>query len=166
MELYLVRHAIAVPRGAPGVLDDRLRELTPAGIKKMRRNAEALATLGVVIDEIWTSPLIRARQTADILVEGLGLRAKPHVVKALEPGTDPRQVIEKLLQHANRAGIAVVGHEPDLGKLATFILTGSGRPAIEFRKGGVACIALDDLKPPLRGWLRWLVTPKQMKAMT
>lgn len=166
MELYLVRHAIAIPHGAPGVLDERSRGLTPAGIRKMRRNVAALAELGVALDEIWTSPLSRARQTADILADGLDLAVHPRVVKALEPGSDIQLLAEKLSQHANRAGIALVGHEPDLGRFATYIITGSRHPAIEFKKGAVACIGVDDFKPPLRGRLRWLLTPKQMRLMT
>jgi phosphohistidine phosphatase len=166
MRLYLVRHAIAVPRGAPGVLDDRSRELTPAGVKKMRRNVAGLARLAVEIDEIWTSPLVRARQTADLLAEGLHLATHPRVVKGLEPGGDINILTQKLAQHADRAGVALVGHEPDLGELATYLLTGARQPGIRFGKGAVACVEVDDLKPPLRGRLRWLLTSKQMKLMT
>ena len=71
MLLYLVRHAIAIPRGAPGISSDASRELTPEGIRRMRQNARALVQLDVVIEEVWTSPLIRARQTADLLAEEL-----------------------------------------------------------------------------------------------
>lgn len=165
MELYIVRHAIAVSRGVPGVLDDRSRPLTQAGIEKMRQNAAALAKLEIVLDQVWTSPLVRARQTAEILVEGLGLALKPRVVKALEPGGDFDELIQKLSPHADRAGIAIVGHEPDLGELATYLLSGSRQSAIGFKKGAVACIELDEFKPPARGCLRWLLTPKQMKWM-
>ncbi len=166
MTVYIVRHAIAVKRGTPGLLDDQSRALTPAGIKKMCRNAAALKKLGVAIDEIWTSPLLRARQTANLLAEGLGLRTSPRVVKALEPGGDVQQVIQKLSQLVNRPAVALVGHEPDLGILATTLLTGSPHGRIEFKKGAVACIEIDDFKPPLQGRLQWMLTPKQMSLMT
>ena len=140
--------------------------MTPLGVKKMRRNAAALAKLQVGIDEIWTSPLLRARQTADILAEGLGLAATPQVVKGLEPGGDSAQLIRRLERRAALGGIVLVGHEPDLGQLATQLLTGSRRAAVEFKKGAVACIEVDDVHSPLRGRLHWLLAPKHMRLMT
>jgi phosphohistidine phosphatase len=165
MHVYLVRHAIAVPRGTPGLVDDAGRELTPTGEKRMRRNAAALLKLGVVIDEVWTSPLLRARQTARILAEGLGLRNAPRMVKALEPGGDVEEVFQKLGMLVNRAGVALVGHEPDLGELATRMLLPAMHSVIEFRKGAVACIAVDDFNPPLQGRLQWMLTSRQMRMM-
>lgn len=166
MRLYLIRHAIAVDRSAPGILDDRSRELTPQGIQKMRRSAAALAKVGVVIDEIWTSPLLRARQTADIVSQSLGVRGSPCIVRALSPGGDCEQLMRRLAQHLDFSGVALIGHEPDLGKLATFLLGGPRQSAVEFKKGGAACIEVDDFHPPVRGRLQWLLTPKQMKLMT
>lgn len=166
MRLYLIRHAIAVNRGASGILDDRSRELTPQGIQKMRRHAAALAKLGVVADEIWTSPLLRARQTADIVAHSLSLEATPRAMRVLAPGGDCRQLLQRLSQRSDRAGIILVGHEPDLGRLAAFLLSGSYDISIEFRKGGAACIEVDDFHPPVRGRLHWLLTPKQMRLMT
>lgn len=166
MRLYLIRHAIAVARGASGILDDRSRELTPQGIEKMRRNAAALTRLGVVADEIWTSPLVRARQTADIVAQSLGLETAPRTVRLLAPGGDPRQLIQRLAQRSDRSGVVLVGHEPDLGELAAFLISGSHQASIEFRKGGAACIEVDDFHSPIRGRLHWLLTPRQMKLMT
>lgn len=166
MFAYLIRHGIAVNRGAAGVLDDRSRELTPQGIQKMGRNAAALARLRLVIDEIWTSPLMRARQTADIVAKNLNLTGKPRVVKALSPGGDCRQLIQRLSQYVDRGGVALIGHEPDLGKLASFLLTGSSSGFVEFKKGGIACIEVEDFQSTLQARLQWLLTPKQMKLMT
>jgi phosphohistidine phosphatase len=166
MRLYLVRHAIAAPRETPGLLDDRSRELTPSGVRRMRRSAAALRKLRIEVDEIWTSPLARAKQTANLLAEVLEARAAPRVVKALEPGGDQAQLMRKLAPCIERNGIALVGHEPDLGRLATQLLGGPPDPAINFKKGGVACIEVDDFEPPLRGRLHWLLTPRQMKMMT
>lgn len=165
MNVYLVRHGIAVPRGMSGAMDDAARELTPVGMKKMRRNAAALLKLGVVIDEVWTSPFVRARQTARILAEGLGLRAAPRVVKALEPGGEVAEVLNKLGLLVNRKGVALVGHEPDLGGLATRMLTPAAHSVFEFRKGAIACIAVDDFKPPPEGRLQWMLTSGQMRLM-
>lgn len=165
MRLYLIRHAIAVDRDAVGVLDDASRELTPQGIGKMGHNAAALARLGVKANEVWTSPFLRARQTADIVARGLGLAGGPRVVKALSPGGDYQALIQRLARHADWAGVALVGHEPDLGRLAALLLAGSPHGAVDFKKGGAACIEIDDFHPPVRGRLEWLLTPKQMKMM-
>ena len=165
MDLYLVRHAIAERRGSAGVLDDHSRKLTPAGIKKMQHNVEALCRLKVTFDEIWTSPLLRAKQTADILVEGLRLTKRPYIVRALAPGQKSEILIQRLSRHARDASIALVGHEPDLGKLASYLLLGSPLEAVAFKKGGVARIEVNNFKPFVRGCLHWLLTPKQMQIM-
>jgi len=165
MRVYLVRHAIATPRELSGVLEDRSRELTPLGIRRMRRQTAALARLNVVIDEVWTSPYVRATQTAAILSEGLALATSPRVVKELAPGGDLLQLLQKLARHTHRTGIALIGHEPDLGILGTYLVTGTRHEAIEFKKGGVACVKIDDFKSPLRGRLCWLLTPKQMRLI-
>ena len=165
MHLYLVRHGIAVPYGTPGVSSDASRELTPVGTRKIRRNAQALAQLGVVIDEVWTSPIARARQTAEILAEELGLTSPVRAVDALQPDGEFSVVTGELQKHMEQAGIALVGHEPDLGQLASYLLTGVRSSNLRFKKGGVACIEIYDLNPPTRSQLRWLLTPKQMAAI-
>jgi len=166
VHLYLVRHGIAVPYGTPGVSSDASRKLTPAGVKKIRRSAQALARLRVVIDEIWTSPLVRARQTAELLAEELTSKAPVRVVDALRPDGEFNALTDELQQHLEQAGIAMVGHEPDMGQLASYLLTGVRSSNLRFKKGGVACIEVYDLKPPTpRCQLRWLLTPKQMGAM-
>ncbi len=166
MKLYLIRHGIAVNRDAPAVLDDRLRELTPQGITKMSRNADALAHLGLVIDEIWTSPLIRARQTADIIARRFETAGNPRIVKALGPGEDNGRLLQRLARFGQKEGVALIGHEPNLGLLTTYLLTGSSHEAVVFRKGGAACIEVECFQPTIRARLQWLLTPKQMKMMT
>ncbi len=165
MQLYLIRHAIAVDRGAAGVVDDRSRELTIDGIRKMRRVAAGLSKLIEELDEVWTSPLVRARQTAEIVCEEFGLRRPPQTVPALEPGGKPQDIVARLVKHAGREGIALVGHEPDLGELATFLIAGTRRSGIRFKKGGVACIEISDFHAPVRGELCWLLTPGQLRAI-
>src|SRR5262245_54615467 len=145
MLVYLIRHAIAYERGLIADLDDDARELTPVGIKKMRRNAAALARLRVRSDEIWTSPLVRATQTAEILAEALRPAGGVHVVTELAPGGDFDRLLHRLQLHAEHEAVALVGHEPDLGQLVGMLLTGQRRPIVRFKKGGVACIEIGRL---------------------
>lgn len=182
MFIYIVRHAIAVDRGSPGIALDAERALTPKGIEKMVRHVTALVKLGVTVDEIWTSPLVRAVQTAELLAEGLSLpdpdassdaRDAPGAtggvpvreVDDLAPGGDPAALCEQIVREGPFTGLALVGHEPDLGELATWLLTGTPFGALRFKKGGVACIEVDTPGSPLRGELRWLLTPRQMARM-
>ena len=111
IELYLVRHAIAAERG-PKYPDDKLRPLTPDGTKKFKQSVPALMELGVVIDFVLTSPLVRARETAQLLAAGL--KPKPAIaeVEALAPGGRHQAIIEAIKTHAKRnRRLALVGGE-------------------------------------------------------
>src|SRR5262245_29406443 len=120
--LYLVRHAIAAERGDKWP-DDSKRPLTHKGIARMRFGIRGLDALGVDIDLVMTSPLLRAVQTAEIVVRGL--RSNPTMIKtaALAPGGSPSGVAEALASHSKSRGIAVVGHEPELGELAAWFIS-------------------------------------------
>ncbi len=165
MDLYLVRHAIAEDRSLDQPIPDADRALTPEGIKKMRRNARALRRLAVDIDAVWTSPLERAAQTADIVAAELGISSRLSALDALAPTGSFDAVVEELRLHAEFRGVALVGHQPYLGEFASYLLTGSRAAQLEFKKGGVACIAISDFADPLRGKLQWLLTPRQMARL-
>src|SRR6188768_2475050 len=162
MELYLVRHAIAAERGDEWP-DDSKRPLTEAGINRFKEAVEGLAWLEVGIDEIFTSPLVRAKQTATLLAHGLGNKTSVKTLDALAPGHSPRQVMNELSRAAKRHRIALVGHEPGLGELAAHLI-GSKRP-LEFRKGGVCRIDLQGLTENRPGSLIWFVTPKLLRRL-
>ena len=165
MYLYLVRHGSAVPYGTEGATCDADRPLTPKGAKRFRACVSGLARLGVTLDEVWTSPLLRARQTADILAEELAVAEPARVVDFLQPKAPFDPLTEELQNHLEQAGIALVGHEPDLGELATYLFTGTRSASFRFKKGGIACIEVYDICPPIHCQLRWLLTPKQMLAI-
>lgn len=165
MLLYLIRHGIAVPGNTPGVTTDAERELTVQGRTRMRRNVEALRRLEVELDEIWTSPLVRARQTAEIVAETYSLGTTIREEHALEPGGEFTTLLQQLCEKPKSSRIALVGHEPYLGELATYLLTGLRTGAIRLKKGGVACIETECLDSPIRGELLWLLTPGQMKRV-
>jgi phosphohistidine phosphatase len=173
MRVYFIRHAIAVPHEAPGVVDDASRELTREGITRMREQARGLARLKIAPRHIWTSPYKRAKQTAEIVAKGLGLTHAVKVLPALAPGGDFEQVMDYLTTHDAKPQaatttsdeIALVGHEPDLSEMITRLLTGMDNSIVQLKKGGAACVELEDMHTPYRGQLIWLLTPRLLRAL-
>lgn len=161
-DLYLVRHAIAAPRGEEWP-DDSKRPLTDAGINRFKEAVEGLAWLAVDIDEIFTSPLVRTKQTATLLAHGLGNKTSVKTLDALAPGHSPRQVMNELSRSAKNHRIAIVGHEPGLGELAAHLI-GSAR-ALPFKKGGVCHIAVQGLTSQRPGELVWFLPPKVLRRL-
>ncbi len=159
-ELYLVRHGVAAEPGEDWP-DDTLRPLTADGVRRFKESVRGLARLDVELDVIFTSPLIRARETADLLSRGLAAQPAVKVMHALEPGTLPR-VVFAALRAISRHRIALVGHEPDLGQLAAFLI-GASRPVL-FKKGGVCRIDVPSRALRPRGMLVWLATPKMLRS--
>src|SRR6202051_3645758 len=142
MELLIVRHAIAFERDRRRWRDDGARPLSPAGIRQSRKAAAGLKELGKAPDLLLTSPLVRARQTAQILTAVAGW---PQAEEApeLSPGGAPLAVLTLLGQKHGKV-VAVVGHEPGLGALLTVCLLGDdGAMAIEMKKNAVACVSFD-----------------------
>jgi len=161
--IYLVRHAIAEDHSDSG--RDADRRLTAHGAARMQRACAGLAKLGVAPDVVYTSPLVRARQTAEILCDGLGLPVRPQVLSKLAPG-DVRQVPAALRPAGDVGAVALVGHEPDLGQLAALLIgCPPGAGSIAFKKGGVAAIEVGALPPKAPGTLTWLLTPRQLRAL-
>src|SRR5439155_22600238 len=152
LELYLIRHGVAAERGEDWP-DDSKRPLTSDGIAKLRKEARGLAALDVAIEQIVCSPLVRTRQTADVIAETL--KSKPGVVTsdALAPAGTPAAVIQELSKYVRKRSAALVGHEPNLGELAAHLI--GARHAIEFKKGAVCRIDFEVLPPKGSGQLRW-----------
>jgi phosphohistidine phosphatase len=162
LELYLVRHAPAAERG-PGWPEDEARPLTSDGAAKFRKAVEGLAAIGVHIDLVLTSPLVRCRQTAEILADGIPGRPRIQPLEALAPGGGHAAVITEAARVAKRPRVALVGHEPDIGQLASKLL--GMRRALEFRKGAVCRIDVDGLPPSGPGRLLWFATPRMLRRM-
>lgn len=156
--LYLVRHALAAERGPEWPDDDR-RPLTQEGEARFVAVVRGLAALDVQVDLILTSPLLRARQTATLLSQGLG-GVPVRVSKALAPEGRLDRLVARIRRLPD-AKVAVVGHEPGLGILAAHLI-GLPRP-LGFKKGGVCRI---DLHPPQAGppgELGWFAPPKMLR---
>ena len=161
-ELYLVRHAIAAERGEDWPDDDK-RPLTARGVSRFKEEVDGLKRIGVEVDEIFTSPLIRAKQTAALLADGLSGKPVVKVLDVLSPGHAPSSVMAQLARAARRRRIAIVGHEPDLGELAAHLI-GAGR-ALPFKKGGVCRIDVESLTSRRPGALSFFVTPRLLRGL-
>ena len=162
LELYLIRHGIAAQRG-PDYPDDSKRPLTSRGMNALKREAKALAALDITFDLIISSPLVRTRQTADILSEGL--EGKPAVTTsdALAPAGTPAAVMHELAKHHRKARIALVGHEPNIGELAARLV--GARSPMQFKKGAICRIDFDVLPPKALGQLRWFIPPRVLRKL-
>lgn len=142
MDLYLVRHAIAGEHDPVAWPDDSQRPLTDKGVKRFRRAAKGLRGIVRSVDLILSSPFVRAWDTARILAKETGW-PKPIACEALAVGGSPRAVLDALQEHATTGSIALVGHDPNLSELASFLMTGDpDRVRIDFKKGGVICLSL------------------------
>lgn len=163
IELYLVRHGVAAERG-PKYPDDRLRPLTPAGVKRFAASVPGLVAMGVGVDFVLTSPLVRARDTALLLAAGMKPKPALADVEALAPGGRHQAIIEAIKTHAKRhRRLALVGHEPDLGELAARLL--GARGTVQFKKGAICAIDVDGATPGGPGTLRWMLTPRALRAL-
>ena len=160
--MYFVRHGLAEDRGDAWP-DDTKRPLTDEGMSRMRRAARALARLGVTVDVVLSSPLVRARQTADLLAGGLDPRPSIVNVDSLTPDGSYAAVIADLEKHSRKCRIALVGHEPMIGELAARLI-GSRHP-IEFKKGAICRIDVEDLPPAGPGDIRWFMTTKILREV-
>ena len=162
LELYLIRHGVAAERGED-FPDDSKRPLTNGGISRLRKEAKALDAIGVAIDHIITSPLVRTKQTADIFAESL--KSKPSVSQsdALAPAGTSTAVVQELAKHMRKGRIALVGHEPNIGELAARLI--GARMPLEFKKGAICRIDFEVFPPKGIGQLRWFVTPRMLREI-
>jgi phosphohistidine phosphatase len=161
--LYIVRHAIAAERG-DDYPDDGKRPLTKEGIIRFREVVEGLAAMEVTLDQILTSPLVRARQTADILAEILPGHVPVAETAALAPGGTHAAVVATLGEYSRRSRIALVGHEPGIGTLAARLI--GARNPLPFKKGAVCRIDVGALPPAGPGELRWFGTPGMLRKLS
>jgi phosphohistidine phosphatase len=164
-ELYIMRHGIAVTRGSPGFSDDAKRPLTPEGKQKVRKIAAGLKRLGVALDWILSSPLVRSVETAEIIGESLGVEVPMEFCDALRPGGSAEGLIAFLAKGSNRRRVLVVGHEPDLSELAARLM-GAGRHAnLAFKKGGCCLITFEEFPPKSPGRLVWWATSRLLRTL-
>lgn len=162
MKVVLIRHAAAVPKGTPGVLDAE-RPLTTSGKIRFRTAARGLSRIMPRPHVLLTSPLPRAQETAEIAA-----RAFKSADAGIEPSLadhDVDGIMATLKNHAPDATVALVGHEPALGALLARLLGSSeGTEPLAFRKGGAALVELPD-GPSTPGRLVWFLDPRVLRTL-
>ena len=165
MNLFLLRHGLAVEPDTPGFKNDAVCPLTPKGRRQLGKVAQAMRRMELSFDVIWSSPLVRARQTAELVAKALPARPLA-LADDLSPGGNAGKLIKKLqaLKPAPE-NILLVGHEPDLSELLSRLVTGNTHAGFAFKKAGLAKLEVDSLRAAKCATLAWLLTPGQMKAM-
>jgi phosphohistidine phosphatase len=162
MKVLIIRHARAEERGL--LKRDAGRRLTNGGRKDMRKAAKGLTRLVANLDILATSPLVRARQTAEILADVLDDSA-PTELDLLAPGGRPEKLVAWLGNQREDATVALVGHEPDLSRFAGFVLTGEAQSLLELKKGAVCLIEFERKPAAGEGRLLWLLAPAQLRRL-
>jgi phosphohistidine phosphatase len=165
MKLYIVRHAIALPHGAPGMRDDD-RTLTEEGIRKMRQAAAGLRRLDYIPGLLLSSPLVRARQTAEILLEEFGKGVKMRITPALAPSGSRTELCREIAQYARQLdSLMIVGHQPSLGEIAGEIAWGSPENFVDLKKGSFCAIEVKSVQGIPRGSMITLLTPSILRKI-
>lgn len=164
MELLIIRHAIAFERDRHRWRDDGARPLTAPGMRRSRRAAAGLKAITKAPDRLLTSPLVRARQTAKILTEVAGWPPAEEVLELL-PGAAAQALLTRLAKDRNKR-VALVGHQPDLGALLTACLRGDQTAIrVDLKKNAVACLSFRGSARAGRAVLKWLATPRMLRAL-
>jgi phosphohistidine phosphatase len=159
VDLYLIRHADALALGERGITTDEERPLSETGEAQAEAAARALQSRGILFDRLFTSPLVRARQTAEIM---LHVWSRPELsldtCDALTPSSKSRKLSKYLLKSGGER-IGLVGHMPQLGDYASWLI-GNKKVQLDIAKAGIALINCGELPSKGLGALQWLVTPE------
>ena len=165
MKLYILRHGEAAEHGDPRYANDADRPLTLRGIRRTKQLAHALRQLEVSFDVIFSSPLVRARETAEIVERGLRLHSRLELTDHLSPtgGT------EKLVAQVNHIrpqpeSVLLVGHEPYLSALISRLCTGGQGLALTLKKGGLCRLEVETLRSGRCANLEWLLAPRLLDS--
>src|SRR5215469_4688568 len=162
MQLYIVRHGIAIDREDPKCPPDPERYLTEEGVEKTKAVAKGLASLGVSPGLFVTSPYTRAAQTAEIFADALDYsRQKIRRSELLLPGAESTLLFRELAREKQASSIFLFGHAPHLDDVIATAL-GTKKHLTSIKKAGVALIELKRISPPM-GALSWLATPKMLR---
>jgi phosphohistidine phosphatase len=162
MELYIVRHGIAIDREDPKCPPDPERYLTEEGVEKTKQVAKGVAALAASADLLLSSPYVRATQTAEIFAAALDYaKQKIRRTDLLLPGADPSLLFRELAKDKQSASVFLFGHAPQLDEIIATAVN-SKRHITSLKKAGVALIELKRISPPI-GMVVWLATPKLLR---
>lgn len=164
MQLYIVRHGIAIDREDPKCPAEAERYLTEEGIEKTKQAAKGMAELGVTADLVLSSPYVRAVQTAEIFANALDYpKTKIRHSQTLLPGSEAGALFHELTREKQVSSVFVFGHAPNLDELIATAV-GSKHHITSLKKAGIALVELKRLSPP-SGQLIWLATPKILRKI-
>lgn len=159
MNLYMIRHAIAVERGTPGYEEDSQRPLTDAGRKKMNKIAKGLRQLDIELDVILSSPYVRAHDTAKILASEFKRKDRLFFSENLIPESNFETLMQEIREKYAVDNLALVGHEPMLSSLISWLTSGNTGMNLILKKGGAAYLVTNNLFEDHRATLMWLLSP-------
>ena len=165
MRIYLFRHGEALSKSDPSVSSDPQRPLIEEGIRRTRLAAEALAKFEIPFDAVYTSPWVRAKQTAKIVCEILGLNNVLHEMDELAGDRAVEDVMNALAKQSRHEEIILVGHNPLLGDIAAYLLSLSEGMQVDLKKSGICAVETDRVPPKNPGTLLWAMTNKQLRMM-
>lgn len=166
MDIYLLRHAIAVERGTPGYERDSDRELTPKGAKRMRRVAQGMLAMELSFDVILSSPFARAKQTAEIVADVFEAHKSLEFTDTLAVCGDPEELIKLIGKKYDAVeSVLLVGHEPYMSSLISLLVSGDQNLMVTMKKGGLCKLSVESLRYDQCATLEWLLTPSQMILM-
>ncbi len=162
MNVIFFRHGIAEDMHESG--DDFKRRLTETGKLKTGETARGLKFLSVKPDLICTSPLIRTRQTAEIIRDTLSPTSHVTQTDVLAPQGTPQQIIN-WLSNRKKSCVLMVGHMPNLAEAVSFFCTGSPDTDILFKKAAACQCSFSGKPTPGKARLDWLMQPKQLRRL-
>jgi len=166
MEIYFLRHGIAVDRGTPGYPDDSQRPLTPEGRKKVKRGTKGMKALGLSFDWIFSSPYLRARATAEIVAQAFQMEHRLKFSEHLAVDGNPKLLCEEIARLRKPPGrLLLVGHEPDMSEWVGLLIGGQKKMNITLRKGGLCRLDTGRLRYHNCANLEWLLTPRQLAML-
>jgi len=164
MKLYIARHGDALDVGRQGIARDHDRPLSDEGVRRTEEAGRALQAMGVRVDRVGSSPLVRAEQTARILAAAIAADAPLETCPFLAPGACARDVADWM----NRCGgeaLMIVGHMPDLGAVTAALVSRPAAAGVVFKKGAIACVDFPTGVQLGAGELEWLMQPAQLRAV-
>ncbi len=166
MELLVIRHGAAEPREtfAETGKDDSERPLTEKGRKRVERASRGLHTLVPHIDVLATSPFARSMQTAEVLAATYG-DVTPQELEALAPHGERRSVLTWLQMHERDSTVAVVGHEPDLGRMVSWLVATPDSHFVQLKKGGACLLYFPSHVTAGDAKIRWLLPVAQLRKL-
>jgi phosphohistidine phosphatase len=166
MNIFILRHGIAVERDDWESKNDAERPLTAEGKKQLRKTCRALEKMKLDFNLILSSPFARARQTAEIIAKNLKQKKRLRFSDELQPSGNVKNLFCQLddLRPAPE-NVLLVGHEPYLSRTISLLVSGDENVAVDFKKGGLCKLEVGKLRTGKCATLAWLLTPKQMKLM-